>query len=60
MAVSFVMSLKRGYAKLANRRDSKTVLVQLKYWSDDYNLYHPRGALGYLPPTLFSEKLLVT
>jgi transposase InsO family protein len=60
MADRFVKTLKRYYAKLANRRDSKTVMVQLKDWFDDYNLYHPRGALGYLPPTLFSEKRLVT
>jgi putative transposase len=53
MDESFVKTLKRNYAKLANRPDSKTVMAQLKDWFDDYNSYHPHSALGYLPPTLF-------
>jgi putative transposase len=60
MAESFVKTLKRDYAKLANRTDSKTVMAQLKDWFDDYNSYHPDSALGYLPPTLFREKRSVT
>ncbi len=60
IAESFVKTLKRDYAKLANRPDSKTVMAQLKDWFDDYNSYHPHSALGYLPPTLFSEKRSVT
>jgi putative transposase len=60
MAESFVKTLKRDYAKLANRPDSKTVMAQLKDWFDDYNSYHPYSALGYLPPTLFREKRSVT
>ena len=60
MAESFVKTLKRDYSKLANRPDSKTVMAQLKDWFDDYNSYHPRSALGYLPPTLFREKRSVT
>ena len=60
MAESFVKTLKRDYAKLANRPDSKTVMAQLKGWFDDYNSYHPHSALGYLPPTLFREKRSVT
>ncbi len=60
MAGSFVKTLKLGYAKLANRQDSKTVMVQLKDWFDDYNSYHPHSALGYLPPTLFRKKRSVT
>ena len=53
---SFVKTLKRDYAKLANRPpDSKTVMAQPKDWFDDYNSYHPHSALGYLPPTLFRE-----
>jgi putative transposase len=56
MAESFVMTLKRDYAKLANRQDSKIVMAQLKDWFDDYNSYHPQSALGYLPPTLFGRK----
>ncbi len=42
MAESFVKTLKRDYAKLANRPDSKTVMAQLKDWFDDYNSYHPQ------------------
>jgi transposase InsO family protein len=53
MAESFVQKLKRDYAKLANRPDSKTVMAQLKDWFNDYNSYHPHSTLGYLPPTLF-------
>ena len=60
MAESFVKTLKRDYAKLANRPDSKTVMAQLKDWFDDYNSYNPHNALGYLPPTLFREKRSVT
>ena len=60
MAESFVKTLKRDYSKLANRPDSKIVMAQLKDWFDDYNSYHPHSALGYLPPTLFREKRLVT
>ena len=55
-AKSFVKTLKRDYAKLANRPDSKTVMAQLKDCFDDYNSKHPHSALGYLPPTLFREK----
>jgi putative transposase len=40
MAESFVKTLKRDYAKLANRPDSKTVMAQLKDWFDDYNSHH--------------------
>ena len=56
MAESFVKTLKRDYAKLANRPDSKTETAQLKNWFHDYNSYHPHSALSYLPPTLFMEK----
>ncbi len=55
-AESFVKSLKRDYAKLANRPDSKTVMAQLKDRFDDYNSYHPHSPLGYLPLKLYREK----
>jgi putative transposase len=55
MAESFVKTLKRDYAKLANRPDSKAVMAQLKDWFDDYNSHHPHSELVYLPPTLFRE-----
>ncbi len=60
MAESFVKTLKRYYAKLASRSDSKTMVAQLKDRFDDYNSYHPHSALGYLPPKLFREKVSVT
>ena len=60
MAESFVKTLKRDYAKLANKPDSKTMMAQLKDWFDGYNSYHPPSALGYLPPTRFKEKRSVT
>ena len=53
---SFVKTLKRDYAKLINRPDSKTVMAQLKDCFDDYNSYRPHSALGYLPLTLLREK----
>jgi putative transposase len=45
MADSFVKTLKRDNAKLANRLDSKTIMAQLKDWFDDYNSYHLHSAL---------------
>ncbi len=59
MAESFVKTLKRDYAQLANRPDSQTVMAQLKNWFDDYNSYHPHSALGYVPPKRFREKQMV-
>jgi putative transposase len=56
MAESFVKTLKRDYAKLANRHDSKTVMAQLQGWFDAYSSYHPQIALGYFPPTVFRAK----
>ncbi len=43
MDESFVKKLKRDYAKLANRPDSKIVMAQLKVWFDDYNSNHPNS-----------------
>jgi putative transposase len=60
MAECFVKMLKRDYAKLAYRPDSKTVMARMKDWFDDYNSHHPHSALGYLPPSLFREKRSVT
>ena len=40
MSESLVKTLKRGYAMLANRQDSKTAMAQLKNWFDDFNSYH--------------------
>jgi len=60
IAEGFVKTLKRDFAKLAYRPDSKTVLAKLKDWLDYYSLHNPLSALGYLPPTLFREKRSVT
>ena len=46
MAESFVKTLKREYANLASRPDSKTVMVQLKDWLDDYNAHHHNSEPG--------------
>ena len=59
MAESFVKTLKRDYAKLAQRTDSQTVMAQLPKWFDDYNSYHPHSALGYVSAKLFREKRAV-
>jgi putative transposase len=53
MAESFVKTLKRDYAKLADRADSQTVMAQLPKWFYDYNSYHPHSALGCVPAKLF-------
>ena len=59
MAESFVKTLKRDYAKLADRPDSQTVMALLPKWFDDYNSYHPHSALGYVPAKLFRAKRAV-
>lgn len=56
MAESFVKTLKRDYAKLAERPDSQTVMAQLRKWFDDYNSYYPHSALGYVPAKQFRGK----
>ncbi len=57
MAESFVKTLKRDYAKSANKPNSKTVTAQLQSWFDGYNSYHALGSLGNLPQTKFREKI---
>ena len=56
MAKISVKTLKRDYAKLANKPDSKTVMAQLQGWFDDYNSQHPHSSLGYLLPSVFRQK----
>jgi putative transposase len=60
MAESFVKTVERGYAKLALRLDSQTVMGQLNAWFDDYNSYYPHSAMGYLSPQLFQERRSAT
>jgi putative transposase len=59
MAESFLKTLQRDYAKLADRPDSLTVMAQLLKWFDDYNSYHPHSASGCVPATRFREKRTV-
>jgi putative transposase len=59
MAESFVKTLKRDYAKLADRPDSQTAMAQLSKWFDDYNSYHPLSALDYVPAKLFRTQRAV-
>jgi putative transposase len=59
MAQSFVKTLKRDYAKLADRPNSQTVMALLPKWFDDYNYYYPHSALGHVPAKLFKEKRAV-
>jgi putative transposase len=55
MAKNFEKTLKRDYAKLADRPDSQTVMAQLPKWFADYNSSHPQSAFGYSPAQLFSR-----
>jgi putative transposase len=59
MAESFLKTMKWGYAKLADRPDSQTVMTQLPKWFDDYSSYHPHSALDYVPAKLFRAKRAV-
>ncbi len=59
MAKSFVKTLKWGYAKLAHRLNSQTLMAQLHEWFDDCNSYHRHSALGYVPAKLFGAKRTV-
>ena len=45
MAERIIQTLKRDYAKLANRLDSKTGMIQLKDWLDDYNSYRQHSSI---------------
>lgn len=56
MAESYVKTLKRDYARLANRPDSQTVMRELKLWFEHYNEKHPHSALEYLLPRRFRGK----
>jgi len=56
MAESFVKTLKRDYASLADKPDSASVMEQLPQWFEHYNTKHPHSALQYLSPRMFREK----
>ena len=56
MAESFVKTLKRDYAALADKPDSATVLQALPGWFERYNTEHPHSALKYMSPRMFREK----
>ncbi len=50
MAESFVHTIKRDYAYLADCKDAKTVLKMLPEWFADYNEIAPHSALKMMSP----------
>jgi len=56
MAESFVKTLKRDYAALADKPDASTVMQKLNDWFEHYNNKHPHSALNYLSPRMFRQK----
>jgi putative transposase len=56
MAESFVKTLKRDYAALADKPDAVTVMQKLDDWFEHYNTKHPHSALNYLSPRMFRQK----
>ena len=56
MAESFVKTLKRDYAALADKPDAITVMQKLNDWFEHYNNEHPHSALNYLSPRMFRQK----
>ena len=56
MAESFVKTLKRDYAALANKQNANTVMQKLEEWFEHYNTKHPHSALNYLSPRMFRQK----
>ena len=53
MAEAFVRTIKRDYARFADRSDARTVMAQLPRWFEDYNAVHPHRALGCRSPRQF-------
>ncbi len=53
MVESFVKTLKRDYARLANRPDSATVMNGLNTWFEHYNQKHSHSALKCLSLRMF-------
>ena len=53
MAEAFVRTIKRDYARFANRSDAKTVMAQFPGWFEDYDTVHPHRALGHRSPSQF-------
>lgn len=56
MAESFVKTLKRDYAALADKPNANAVIHQLQLWFEHYNTKHPHSALNYLSPRMFRQK----
>jgi putative transposase len=56
MAESFVKTLKRDYAALADKPNATAVMQQLELWFEHYNTKHPHSALNYLSPRMFRQK----
>ena len=56
VAERFVRTLKRDYANLANRQESKVEITQLNNCFYNYNKYNPISALGYWLTNTLKEK----
>ena len=56
MAESFVKSFKRDYVATMDRRNAKTVMLQLEAAFAHYNEVHPHSALKMLSPRMFRRK----
>lgn len=55
MAESFVHTIKRDYAYMADCKDAKTVLKMLPEWFADYNNIAPHSALKMMSPIEFRK-----
>ena len=60
MAESFVKTLKRDYAALADKPNANSVMQKLEEWFEHYNTQHPHSALNYLSPRMFRQKQMQT
>jgi len=55
MAESFVHTIKRDYAYLADLKDAKTAMKLLPKWFEDYNKIAPHSALNMMSPEEFRK-----
>ena len=56
MAESFVKSFKRDYVATMDRRNAKTVMLQLEAAFAHYNEVHPHSALKLRSPRMIRRK----
>lgn len=55
MAESFVHTMKRDYAYLADLKDAKTTMELLPKWFEDYNKIAPHSSLNMMSPEEFRK-----